>query len=67
MYIYMFVPLTRVCVVYVVREVASFQGGRQINGRGCNRTCAQALQTSKKKASLMFSTIFWFWFGFLHK
>ena len=27
-------PLTRVCVVYVVKEVTSFQGARSINGRG---------------------------------
>ena len=34
-YIYIFLcPLTRVCVVYVVKEVTSFQGARSINGRG---------------------------------
>ena len=38
-YIYIFflnflVSLTRVCVVYVVKEVASFPGARSINGRG---------------------------------
>ena len=26
-------PLARVCVVYVVKEVASFPGARSINGR----------------------------------
>ena len=31
---YMFVSLARLCVVYVVKEVASFQGARSINGRG---------------------------------
>ena len=33
-YIYMFVSLMRVCVVYVVKEVASFWGARSINRRG---------------------------------
>ena len=35
--IYILVSLTRVCVVYVVKEVTSFGGGggaRSINGRG---------------------------------
>ena len=41
----MFVSPTRVCVVYVVKEVTSFPGGRSING-----TRDQALQTSRKKA-----------------
>ena len=30
----MFVSLVRVCVVYVVKEVASFRGAWSINGRG---------------------------------
>ena len=33
-YIYMFVSLVRVFVVYVVKEVTSFQEPRSINGRG---------------------------------
>ena len=36
-YIYIYIfnrPLTRVCVVYVVKEVTSFRGARSINGRG---------------------------------
>ena len=33
-YIYILVSLMRVCVVYVVKEVASFPGARSINGRG---------------------------------
>ena len=33
-YIYILVSLARVCVVYVVKEVASFRGARSINGRG---------------------------------
>ena len=33
-YIYILVSLIRVCVVYVVKEVASFPGARSINGRG---------------------------------
>ena len=33
-YIYILVSLTRVCVVYIVKEVASFRGARSINGRG---------------------------------
>ena len=31
-YIYMFVSLARLCIVYVVKEVASFLGARSING-----------------------------------
>ena len=30
----MFVSLARLCVVYVVKEVASFPEARSINGRG---------------------------------
>ena len=30
----MVVSLVRVCVVYVVKEVASFRGAQSINGRG---------------------------------
>ena len=30
----MFVSPTRVCVVYVVKEVTSFLGAQSINGRG---------------------------------
>ena len=30
----MFVSHMRVCVVYIVKEVASFWGARSINGRG---------------------------------
>ena len=33
-YIYMFVSLVRLCVVYVVKEVASFPGAQSITGRG---------------------------------
>ena len=33
-YIYILVSLTRVCNVYVVKEVTSSQGARSINGRG---------------------------------
>ena len=33
-YIYILVSLTRVCIAYVVKEVASFPGARSINGRG---------------------------------
>ena len=36
----MFVSLTQVCVVYVVKEVASFLGGQSINGRGTLYNCA---------------------------
>ena len=50
----MFVSLVQACVVYTVKKVASFQGARSINGNyGTvrNRTCVQALQTSRKKAA----------------
>ena len=43
-------PLTRSCVVYVVKEVTSFRGARSIMGVARKRTLAQALQTSRKKA-----------------
>ena len=33
-YIYILMSLARVCIVYVVKEVVSFQGARSINGRG---------------------------------
>ena len=36
----MFVSLARVCVVYVVKKVASFRGLGQLMGVVCNRTCA---------------------------
>ena len=41
--------LARVCVVYVVKEVASFQRARSINECGVYRTHARALQTTRKK------------------
>ena len=45
------VSLTRVCVVYVVKEVTSFLGGLgQLMGVARKRTRAQALRTSRKKA-----------------
>ena len=47
----MFVSLMQVCIVYVVKEVASVRGARSINGAVCNITCAQAIQTSRKKAA----------------
>ena len=43
-------PLTRVCVVYVVKEVTSFRGLGQLMGVARKRTRALALQTSRKKA-----------------
>ena len=48
----MFVSPTRVCVVYVVKEVTSFPGSQSINGRGTKKkkTRDQALHTSRKKA-----------------
>ena len=41
----MFVSLTRVCVVYVVKEVTSFRGLGQLMGVARNRTRARALQS----------------------
>ena len=47
----MFVSLARLCVVYVVKEVASFSGGLgQLMGVARKRTRDQALHTSRKKA-----------------
>ena len=42
----MFVSLARVCVVYIVKEVASFRGARSI-GVARNRTHTRALQTTR--------------------
>ena len=50
MFIYMFVSPTRVCVVYVVKEVTSFPGARSISGVAHKRTRDQALHTSRKKS-----------------
>ena len=44
----MFVSLTQVCVVYIVKEVASL-------GMMPNRTRARAPQTSRKKAACSFT------------
>ena len=41
-------PLTRVCVVYVVKEVTSFRGLGQLMGVARKRTRALSLQTSRK-------------------
>ena len=47
----MFVSPTRVCVVYVVKEVTLFPGGLgQLMGVAHKRMCDQALHTSRKKA-----------------
>ena len=39
----------QVCVVNVVKEVASFQGLSQFMGVARNRTCAQALRPARRK------------------
>ena len=39
-------PLTRVCIVYVVKEVTSFRGLGQLMGVARKRTRAQPVQTS---------------------
>ena len=50
-YIYMFVSPTRVCVVYVVKEVTSFPGGLgQLMGVARKRTRDQALHTLQKES-----------------
>ena len=47
-YIYIFLcPLTRVCVVYVVKEVTSFPGARRVKERAI---IDQALHSSRKKS-----------------
>ena len=45
-----FISPTRVCVVYVVKEVTSFRGLGQLMGVARKRTRVRALQTSRKKA-----------------
>ena len=53
-YIYIYIclwPLTRVCVVYVVKEVTSSGGLSQLMGVARKITHAQALQTSQQKES----------------
>ena len=44
MYVYMFVSLTRVCVVYLVEKVTSFPGRGQLMGVARKRTHARAHQ-----------------------
>ena len=46
----MFVSPTRVCVVYVVKEVTSFPGARSINGRGAKKN-ARSSSTHQQKES----------------
>ena len=61
MFIYILVSLTRVCVVYVVKEVTSFRGPAralgQLMGVARNRTCARVLQSSRKKAGCSFTSL----------
>ena len=45
--------LTRVCVVYVVKEVASFRGLGQLMGVARNRTRARALQLRPAERKLL--------------
>ena len=46
----MLVSLTRVSVIYIVKEFISlFRGARSINGR--NRTCARASSTDQQEES----------------
>ena len=47
--LYILVSSTRLCVVYVVKEVTSFPGARQLMGVARKRTHDQALQTSERK------------------
>ena len=42
-------PLMQVCIVYVVKEVASFWGLRQLMGVALTRVRAQALQMIKRE------------------
>ena len=46
----MFVSPTRVCVIYVVKEVTSFPGAWSINGRGAKRN-APLISTHQQKES----------------
>ena len=46
LYIYMFVSLTQLCVVYVVKEVMSFRRLSQLMGMAQKKTHAQALDES---------------------
>ena len=50
-YIYILVSLTRVRVVYVVKEVTSFPGLSQLMGVVRNRTRSQALQSTDYRAA----------------
>ena len=42
----MFVSLAQLCVVYVVKEVASFPGARSINGRSAQKNTRLELLSS---------------------
>ena len=59
LYRYIFLcPLARVCVVYVVKGVASFQGLGQLMGVARDRTRARALGRSSDGRYLFFSIRF---------
>ena len=47
---FILVSPTRVCVVYVVKEVTSFPGARSINGRGAKKN-ARSSSTHQQKES----------------
>ena len=56
-YNYILVLLTRVCVVYVVKEVRHSGGFGQLMGVAHSITRARALQISRKKAVCSFTSL----------
>ena len=52
--IYNYIIWCHICVVYVVKEVASFRGLSQLMGMAHNRICTRALQTTKEEAAVVY-------------
>ena len=44
----MLVSHTQLCIVYVVKEVASLQGLGELMGVACNRTCTAMIDSHHK-------------------
>ena len=54
LYIYICLSPTRVCVVYVVKEVTSFSGARSINGLGENKNVRSSSTHQQKESCVAY-------------
>ena len=52
-YRYMFVSLIRVCVIYLVKEVA-FRGAQSINGRGIQKNACSSSTDQQKESCVAY-------------